>query len=150
MDNDIRDRQEIENLLYRYARAVDTDDWEGYVDVFTEDAVLDYSSAGYPPGDRHQMAAVFGSTLSVLTMKQHFVTNVQVELDGDRAKVTAMFVNPMQFPGLDGLSICGGNYHHTVVRTPDGWRSERLVEENLWFVNRPPRPAATAGAASSA
>ncbi|EME14387.1 nuclear transport factor 2 family protein [Rhodococcus triatomae] len=148
MDSALRDRLDIEDLLYRYARAVDTGDWDGYVGVFTEDAVLDYSSAGYPPGDRHQMAALFGASLSVLTMTQHFVTNVQVELDGDRAEVTAKFVNPMQVPGLDGLSICGGNYHHTVVRTPDGWRSERLVEENLWFVNRPPRPASTAGVVS--
>jgi hypothetical protein len=26
------------------------------------------------------------------------------------------------------------------VRTPNGWKSERLVEENLWFVN--PMPGA--------
>jgi len=26
------------------------------------------------------------------------------------------------------------------VRTADGWRSERLVEQNDWFVN-PPAPA---------
>jgi hypothetical protein len=24
-----------------------------------------------------------------------------------------------------------------MVRTPEGWKSERLVEENQWFVNRP-------------
>jgi hypothetical protein len=48
-----------------------------------------------------------------------------------------MFYNPMQLPGMDELSFCGGYYHHDMVRTPEGWRSAHLVEENLWFVNRP-------------
>jgi hypothetical protein len=43
----------------------------------------------------------------------------------------------MQLPGLDGPSCCGGYYHHDLVRTPEGWKSARLVEENVWFVNRP-------------
>ena len=34
-------------------------------------------------------------------------------------------------------SYCGGYYHHELVRTPDGWKSQHLVEENVWFVNRP-------------
>jgi len=38
---------------------------------------------------------------------------------------------------MDGPSQCGGYYHHDLVRTPDGWRSRRLVEENRWFLNPP-------------
>lgn len=141
MDNDIRDRQEIESLLYRYARSVDTGDWDGYREVFTEDAVLDYSSAGYPPGSRDELAATFSAGMRTLTMTQHYITNIQIDLDGDHAEVTAMFLNPMQFPGMESLSVCGGYYHHRVVRTPNGWRSTHLVEENAWFVNRPNPPA---------
>ena len=37
------------------------------------------------------------------------------------------------------ISACGGYYHHVMVRTPDGWRSRGLREENLWFDN-PPSP----------
>jgi hypothetical protein len=48
-----------------------------------------------------------------------------------------MFYNPMQLPGMSELSYCGGHYHHEVVRTPDGWRSRNLREENVWFVNSP-------------
>jgi hypothetical protein len=48
-----------------------------------------------------------------------------------------MFYNPMQLPGMTEMTSCGGNYLHDVVRTPDGWKSERLVEMNEWFVNRP-------------
>ena len=38
-----------------------------------------------------------------------------------------MFYNPLQIPGVEGTSFCGGYYNHRLVRTPDGWRSERLV-----------------------
>jgi hypothetical protein len=68
-------------------------------------------------------------------MTQHFITNVEIALDGDRATVRAMFYNPMQLPGIEGLAYCGGNYHHQVVRTSEGWKSERLVEETKWAVN---------------
>ena len=48
-----------------------------------------------------------------------------------------MFYNPMQLPGMTELSYCGGYYHHELVRTPGGWRSRHLREENVWFANAP-------------
>lgn len=135
----VHDKLEIKELLYRYARSVDTKDWEALASVFTDDAHLDYSSVGYPPGSRDEVVAILSRALGTVPMTQHFISNIQIELDGDRADVTAMFYNPMQLPGMDALSFCGGNYHHRVVRTLDGWKSEHLVEENLWFVNPPAR-----------
>ncbi|MFZ2173458.1 MAG: nuclear transport factor 2 family protein [Rhodococcus sp. (in: high G+C Gram-positive bacteria)] len=140
-DQTVHDKLEIKELLYRYARSADTKDWAGLTSVFTEDAFLDYSSVGYPPGTRDEVVAVLSNALAQVPMTQHFISNIQIALDGDRAKVTAMFYNPMLLPGMTEMSYCGGNYYHDVVRTPDGWKSERLVEENLWFVN-PPKPKA--------
>jgi hypothetical protein len=48
-----------------------------------------------------------------------------------------MFYNPMILPGSTEISACGGYYHHDMVRTADGWRSEKLVEQNEWFLNPP-------------
>jgi SnoaL-like domain len=84
------------------------------------------------------VAAALEQGLTALPWTQHYVTNVEVELDGDEAHVRAMFYNPMQLPGIDGPSFCGGLYHHDMVRTADGWKSRRLVEENRWFLNPPP------------
>jgi len=133
----LHDKIEIHEQLARYARGVDTHDWELWKSVFTPDAVVDYSSAGLPAQPRDEMAATLEAAIGALPWTQHVVTNVEVDLDGDRAKVRAMFLNPMQLPGVDGPSACGGYYHHDFVRTDDGWKSERLVEENAWFVNPP-------------
>jgi len=133
----LSDKIEIQELLARYARGVDSKDWELWKAVFTPDAVLDYSSAGIPVGSRDEIAALFAQAFQTIPMAQHFISNVEIDLDGDRAQVRAMFYNPMQLPGMTDLSYCGGYYRHDMVRTAEGWKSERLVEDNAWFVNRP-------------
>jgi 3-phenylpropionate/cinnamic acid dioxygenase small subunit len=133
----LSDKLEINELLARYARGVDSKDWELWRSVFLPDATLDYSSVGIPAGSRDEIGAIFEQGFKAVQMTQHFISNVEVDLDGDRAKVRALFYNPMQLPGLAQLSYCGGYYVHDMVRTPEGWKSERLVEHNEWFVNRP-------------
>lgn len=133
-------RLEITEALSRYARAVDERDWDLWKSVFTADAEIDYRSAGGPVGSRDDVAAWLRDALGGFPMTQHYVTNVEVVLDGDGAAVTAMFYNPMQFPGATDLSFCGGWYHHEFVRTAEGWKSRRLREENRWFVNGPTAP----------
>jgi uncharacterized protein (TIGR02246 family) len=135
----VSDEAEIARLLYRYARAVDTKDWELYRSVFTEDAVIDYSSAGIPPGSRDQIADLFSKAFVAIPWSMHYITNIEADIDetGDTATVRAMFYNPMQLPGMAEQSSCGGYYFHDLVRTPDGWRSRHLREDNIWFVNRP-------------
>jgi len=135
----VHDKIEIKELLYRYARGCDSKDWKLLTSVFTPDAHLDYSSAGFGAGSRDEVVGMLEQALSTLPMSQHFITNIEIELDGDRADVRAMFYNPMQLPGMAEMSYCGGSYHHNVVRTPEGWKSERLVEHNQWFVNPMPR-----------
>ncbi len=90
----VHDKLEIGELLYRYARSVDTKDWEALASVFTDDAHLDYSSVGYPPGSRDEVVAILSRAVDAVPMTQHFISNIQIRLDGDRADVTAMFYNP--------------------------------------------------------
>jgi hypothetical protein len=124
--------------LYRYARAVDTKDWELYRSVLTADAYIDYSSAGAAAGSRDEVADWLSAGFATIPMSMHYITNIESEIDGDTARVRAMIPNPMQLPGMSELSYCGGYYHHELVRTPDGWwRSRHPREENVWFVNSP-------------
>jgi ketosteroid isomerase-like protein len=133
----VSDEAEIARLLYRYARAVDTKDWDLYRSVFTDDAHIDYSSAGAAVGTRDEVADWLSQGFAAIPMSMHYITNIESDIDGDTARVRAMFYNPMQLPGMSDLSFCGGYYHHELVRTPDGWRSRNLREENVWFVNAP-------------
>jgi len=139
----LADEQAIRALLYRYARAVDTKDWALYRSVFTEDAVIDYTSAGAIAGSVDEVADWLEAAFGGIAMSMHHITNIEIlELDGERAAVRALFYNPMQLPGHDEPSYFGGYYHHELVRTQTGWRSAGLREETRWSAALPgaPRP----------
>jgi hypothetical protein len=133
----VADKLEIHELLARYARGIDTEDWELWKSVFTDDAVVDYSRAGVICGSRDEVAAFLAEAYATIPWATHYVLNIEVDLDGDRAKVRAMFYNPMLLPGMEKESATGGYYFHDVVRTPDGWKSTHLVEQPVWFTNKP-------------
>jgi hypothetical protein len=134
---DVADKIEIQELLARYARGVDTHDWQLWRSVFTDDAVVDYSRSGIASGSRDEIAGVLEQAFEGIPWATHHITNIEIELDGDRARARAMFYNPMQLPDVDGPSATGGHYEHELVRTPAGWKSAHLVEHPMWFVNPP-------------
>ena len=132
----LEDRIAAEDLLTRYATAVDRRDWVQYRSIFTSDAEIDYSSAGGIAGTVDEIVEFLSTSLEMFEMTQHLVSNIDLEVNGDSATVTAMFNNPMRLPGGDTW-FTGGWYHHDLVRTPDGWRSRRLREESAWFDRAP-------------
>ena len=133
---DLADRLAIGDLLTRYATAVDRRDWDLYRTVFTSDAEIDYTSAGGIAGTVDEGVEFLGVACSGFEMTQHLVSNVEASIEGDTARVTAMFNNPMRLTGGD-IWFTGGWYHHDLVRTADGWRSRKLREESAWFDRAP-------------
>lgn len=129
------DRQEIADTLIRYTRAVDTGEWDRLDDVFTADAVIDYTASGGITGAYPEVKQWLAEVLpAFFPARMHTLGQVEVGLDGDRAQVTAYFHNPM--PVGEGeeqrLVEFGGYYHHQMIRTSDGWRSRGLREEIVW------------------
>ncbi len=132
----LADRIAVEDLLTRYATAVDCRDWDRYRSVFTDDAEIDYTSAGGIAGTLDEIIEFLTTTRDMFEMTQHLISNIDLVVDGDSATVTAMFNNPMRLPEGETW-FTGGWYHHDLVRTSDGWRSRRLREESVWFDRAP-------------
>lgn len=133
----VSDDLDIAALLSRYARAVDTKDWDLYRSVFTDDAHIDYSANVFQGSLDEAIGFFSGDFSALVSMSMHYITNVESDIDGDTAHVRAMFYNPTQIKGLPELSMFGGYYLHDLVRTPDGWRSCKLREEMVWTANSP-------------
>jgi 3-phenylpropionate/cinnamic acid dioxygenase small subunit len=134
----LHDKLEVHELLARYARGLDTRDWELWKSVFVPTAHIDYRSAGGIEGTRDDVAAWLQKSFEgLMQWSQHLITNIEVDIVGDKGEAQALFYNPLQFNGLAEVTFCGGSYHHSIVRTDDGWRSERLLEKSAWFVNPP-------------
>lgn len=131
----LSDRIEIDDLITSYTRAVDTLDWARFDTVFTADATIDYTASGGIRGTRDEVREWLAQTLPMFSHMQHYVCQKEVELDGDTAQVRVYLMNPMVITQPDGSPWrmeVGGYYLHRLVRTPDGWRSQELVEEIAW------------------
>jgi len=142
------DRREIDDLLVRYAKVIDTRRWDELDTVFTADASLDYRSAGGMRGPLAEVGAWLSEVLQVFSWTQHLVVNRVVDLvpGADVATARSDFVNPngAVIEGAPWLFVVGGAYHDHLARTPGGWRITRRVEETLWWNNPlpglPPTP----------
>jgi hypothetical protein len=133
--DEVADRLAIDDLLTRYTMAVDDGAWDQLDTVFTPDAVIDYTSAGGIRGTREEIKAWLAKVLTIFPVRQHMIANKRVVIDGDTATVRAYFYNPMMLEVPDGPprpAPGGGYYNHRLVRTPDGWRSVELIEEEIW------------------
>ena len=131
----ISDRLEIEALLTTYTRAIDTGDWDRLDTVFTPDAQIDYTATGGIAGSYADVKTWLAEMLPIFPHRMHGLFQIESQVDGDQATVSAYFHNPMLLPAKDGSELLvefGGVYHHDLVRTPDGWRSRRLLEELVW------------------
>jgi ketosteroid isomerase-like protein len=130
---ELSDRQEIVDLITRYTRAVDTKTFDP-IDVFTDDAVLDYSAAGGPAAPPKEALAWVAEMMQIFDRWQHTIGQVAIELSGDTATATAYFLNPMILKEETGEKLVevGGYYHHELRRTADGWRSTRMVDDVVW------------------
>ena len=140
---EISDRLEIEDLLIRYTRAIDTGEWDLLDTVFTPDAEIDYTESGGIADAYPAVKAWLAEVLpAFFPRRMHALAQIAIVLVGDQARATAYFHNPMPMDdghGGERVVEFGGLYHHTLVRTPEGWRSRKLHEEIVWRRGLEPR-----------
>ena len=131
------DRAEIHDVVVRYGWALDTKDWALLDTCFTDDAQVDYSSnPGGKAGPYREVRSWLQKVFSAFPMTQHLMTNVDVALQGDTARVRTMVTNPQGAATRAGplhVFFVGGRYDDDFVRTADGWKIARRVETTLWF-----------------
>ena len=122
------DRLEIQQQLANYANGIDSGDWDLYRAVFTEDAQIDYTRSVPLRGTPAEISAALEPSFAAIPFAQHYITNLSFAFTGDRCVVKAYFYQPILMNAEAGAGHWYGHYVHDFVRTPDGWKSERLVE----------------------
>ena len=139
---EISDRFEIQDLVFRYAQLVDAQSIDQLREVFTEDAHVDYSAMGGSVGNLEETLAFLHASLTreLFPNSQHLNANVQVKVNGDSASGRVMCFNPMEMSMPDGGTqtfFLGLWYLDEYRRTSDGWRISRREEEKSWVFNTP-------------
>ena len=137
---EISDRLEIQDLVYKYSAVIDGKRIDELRDVFTEDAHIDYSAFGAPVGGREDIIEFLHKVMVMFPNHQHLNANVQIELDGDTATGRVMCFNPQEMNMPDNkthIFMCGLWYVDQYRRTDAGWRISRRVQEKSYVFNMP-------------
>ncbi len=139
----LSDRAEIADVIVRYGWAIDTKDWTLLDSCFTPDAHVDYSSnPGGKAGPYREVRGWLEKGMAAFPITQHLMSNIDITLDGDTARVRTMVTNPQGAATREGplhFFYVGGRYDDHFARTPDGWKIAQRVETTLWFEGSLPK-----------
>ncbi len=149
---EISDRLEIHDLVWRYSEILDTRDFDKMRDeVFTPDAWIDYTEFGGSQGDLEETIAFLKKAMKIFPAYQHMNANIQIKLGqppkgevGETATGKVMCYNPQQLQPAEGeaegeghIFVCGLWYHDEYVRTDAGWRIRKRVEQKSYVMHPP-------------
>lgn len=127
---DFADWLAICNVKADYCRLLDTKDWAAWLNVFTEDVVVDVPEAGQPATTTRDDFVWPLSKLLAEVKTCHQVHAPQITIEGDGAKVIWAMQDRLIWP--DGTTMTGfGHYHEEYQRTADGWKIARLLLTRL-------------------
>ena len=134
----LEDRVAINDLIIRYAEAVDNHDDGALASCFTDDAEANF--AGVPVPGRGGAAIVAflsslpgGSAGTAAPMKtSHLFTNVLINLDGDEAEARSRAAVYSVRGTPEQVRVRGISYRDRMRRTPDGWRIANRVHSVAW------------------
>jgi hypothetical protein len=124
------DRDELVELMSRYANVPDAQDWDELPrSVLCDEFACDFSSLGVPAttfrrDDWCQQSRHF---FARWTATHHAITNHRIAVDGDRASIRAHvraehWARPEAASGGPKCWLVVGFYDNVAVRTPEGWR----------------------------
>lgn len=131
------DRAHISDLLFSFARALDTKDFAGYAANYVEDGVIDLPQPGGPPGarlriGRSEMTTRVPQSFRSYTATHHISTNHQIRVDGDSA-TSRSYMQAIHVRSLRDHWGAGGWYDCAYRRTPEGWKFAEVKLTAVWL-----------------
>ncbi|PKZ65949.1 nuclear transport factor 2 family protein [Gordonia terrae] len=113
----LEDLEAIRLLDARYCRHLDDGDWDALMTLFTADGEFDGLSN---PRGKDEMREFFaGLADGGLTSFWHFITNLEIEVDGNDAAARSFLWQPCVLDGV--ASIAAGRYTDTLVKQDGRW-----------------------------
>jgi hypothetical protein len=133
---ELRDRQEIHDVLMRYCRGVDRCDASLVRSVYHPDAHDDH---GYWHGNGHEFATfVTQRLLQANSATTHSVTNVLIELTADLALSESYVQATLVRRGTPVIAdVMGARYHDRLSRRAGVWRIEQRTVVLDWHKTEP-------------
>jgi hypothetical protein len=137
------DRAMISELLFSFARALDTKDVDAYLNTYAEGGVLELPDPTSTTGatiivPRDRMKEFVGNGIvKAYAATHHISANHQITIMGDtatsRSYLQAVHVRNIPSDHWDA----GGWYDCKYIRTQDGWKFTHVKLTALWMTGTP-------------
>lgn len=125
-------RQEIADVIYRYARGIDRMDFDLVRSCYHADA---YDDHGSMKGTVEEFIAAAASFLTRWTVTQHFMGNMLIEVDGERARAETYAVAYHRREDAEGNGkddVMGIRYVDRFERRDGAWKIAHRVVATEW------------------
>jgi 3-phenylpropionate/cinnamic acid dioxygenase small subunit len=124
------DRFAVEDVIVRYATAMDSRDWDLFRSCFVPDAHISFDRFGEFTG-RDALVERLAPRLEIFEVLQHFVSNFVIADDDAVVTARTNFVSH-HVPKQGGPYTHGGTFDFELVRTTEGWQITSHVVRLLW------------------
>jgi hypothetical protein len=120
------DKEQIVEVLVRYATGIDSKDWPLLRTCWTEDVDADYGEVGRFAG-ADAITDLMKQLHDTMGPTYHRLTNFAVTVEGERATARSYVHAVLQAVPHDAASWVEalGHYDDELIRTADGWRIAR-------------------------
>jgi len=117
-------RQDVADLMIRYASGIDRRDWELLRSCFTDDCQADYGDVGaWSSGD--EITEWMRVTHEPMGHTLHRISNVAVDTKGGAVSSRTYVDVIVRGPGDVGGAQAAGFYEDVLVQGADGWKIAR-------------------------
>lgn len=142
---ELSDQLELQQLVMRYAHAIDDRAFDRLDAIFTADAYIDYRAMGGIDGRYPQVREWLPGALEPFAGHMHLMGNCLFEINGDEATGKTACINPMVIPPMQDATqqspqqtmFLGLWYLDRYQRTAAGWRISERVERRSFSHNVP-------------
>jgi SnoaL-like domain len=133
-------RAEISELIFRFCRALDSQDWALLRSCFTGELLIDYVDF------RQQKARISADEFveqrrqGLQGLKtQHVSSNHEITIDSEEATCESSSLIYRFDPQMETNNSFDTHcqYEHTLIRTDEGWKVNSIVQRVLWSAGNP-------------
>lgn len=123
------DQQEIQNCIINYCYYFDTNQPTKIVELFAEDANVDYGpEVKISTGHVEIFAAISKGLKDTFAATSHHVSNFKIEIVHQQSATLSCYLYAWhRYKSTDVIGHLWGQYHLELIKTIGGWKISNLV-----------------------
>lgn len=128
------DRTQIEELMARYASAIDAKQYDEIASCFAADATAQYPGFSGLLKGTSDIVAHMRLALDALDATQHLFTNFIIDIEDDSARLSCEILAQHVRRGVRGgeTYLAGGHYKVELRRIAGQWKIVNLLAQSRW------------------